>query len=365
MNQTRSSFLAVVALFVLCAFCSFRPVADGHRYAVYCVAFYNQENLFDTIHDEVSDTVEGRVVKVADKNDYEYLPDGAMHWNTMKYKAKLKNMSEAISRIATDKLPLGPAVIGLSEVENARVLADLVAQPALAARGLKFIHVEGPDFRGIDCAFLYNPRLFKYSHCRLVPYVYPPEEAANHATRGFLIATGKMAGDDFHLIVCHWPSRAAASSVRERAGAQVRAIKDSLLRENPDCKIVIMGDLNDDPDDKSIAGSLGARRKMQDCTAAADLWNPWWDMLRKNGVGTLKYNGKWNLFDQIILNGNLVGDDFSTLRYYRHEVFNPDFLMQQEGKYKGYPKRTHASGVWLNGYSDHLPTIVYFRKQVD
>jgi hypothetical protein len=359
--QRRLLLAALVAVFALLG--SGRAQAQK-RYALYCVAFYNLENLFDTIHDVRYDVLpDGQRVKVEDKNDYEYLPDGANKWDTMKYTNKLKNMSLVLSKLAADRLPMGPAIIGVSEIENRRVLEDLVKEPSIAARNYGIIHEEGPDRRGVDCAFLYNPRLFKYDHHKLVQYVYPPEDST-HFTRGFLIASGQMAGEDFHFIVNHWPSRGATSPARERAGVQVRALKDSLLRENPAAKIVIMGDLNDDPDNKSLVDCLGAKRKAADCQSGSDLWNPWWDTLRKNGVGTLKYNGNWNLFDQIIVNGNLLGDDLSTLKYYRHEVFQADFLMQQDGKFKGYPLRTHASGVWLNGYSDHLPSMLFLRKEV-
>lgn len=332
--------------------------AQQKRYAVYAIGFYNVENLFDTIHDRV--VVDGKVVE--DKNDYEYLPDGANHWNTEKYQAKIHNMAYAISKMATDKLPKGPALIGLSEVENEGVLRDLLSQPELKDRGWKYVDIAGADRRGIECALLYNPRMFKFSHVKMVPYVYPPEDNGVHITRGFLTVTGRLAGEEVNVIVCHWPSRGATSPVRERAGRQVKAIKDSLLALNPDTKVIVMGDLNDDPDNRSLQ-ELGAKRSQKD-VKRGDFWNPWWDTLRKQGVGTLKYDGKWNLFDQIVLSWNFLGNDDGTLKYWRHEVFNRDFLTQQEGQYKGSPKRTFAKGVWLNGYSDHYPTLVYLRKEV-
>lgn len=321
--------------------------AQEKKYALYSVAFYNLENLFDTTHDE-------------GKNDYEYLPDGANKWTETKYQAKLKNMSEILSLLATDRLPMGPAIIGVSEIENRRVLEDLLKQPALAERGYEIIHYDGEDKRGVECAFLYNPKFFHVNSIGLLPYVY--ENDTIHKTRGFLVADGELAGEHFVCIVNHWPSRAAASPARERAGEQVRAIKDSLQRIDPSVKIVIMGDMNDDPMDKSMSVSLGAKRKAKD-TGKMDLFNPWWDTLKK-GYGTLMYQGKWNLFDQIVFTGNFLNDDYSSLTYYKHEIFRRDFMFQNSGKYKGYPKRTHAGGVWLNGYSDHLPTIVYFLKEV-
>ena len=310
--------LGVLALFVLMAY------GQEKKFALYSVAFYNMENLFDTIHDE-------------GKNDYEYLPNGTNQWNTMKYKAKLKNMSEILSLLSTDKLPMGPAIIGVSEIENYRVLEDILKQPALADRGYRYVHYEGEDQRGVDCAFFYNPKLFELTNSKLVPYVYINDTV--HKTRGFLIASGNIADEKMHFIVNHWPSRAAASPARERAGEQVRAIKDSLLREDSAAKIVIMGDMNDDPMDKSMAVALGAKRKPAD-VGPTDLYNP------------------------IVFTGNLLGTDRSTLKFYKHEIFSRDFMFQKEGKYKGYPKRTQAGGVWLNGYSDHLPTIIYLIKEV-
>ncbi|MBO4606454.1 MAG: endonuclease/exonuclease/phosphatase family protein, partial [Prevotella sp.] len=128
------------------------------KYAVYGVGFYNQENLFDTCHDE-------------GKNDYDFLPNGSYKWDKLKYTHKLHNMARALADMGTDMLPNGCAVIGLSEVENSRALDDLVAEPELAARGYRYAHIEGPDRRGVDCAMLYNPALFTLRDVKLVPYV--------------------------------------------------------------------------------------------------------------------------------------------------------------------------------------------------
>lgn len=321
--------------------------AQEKKYELYSTAFYNLENLFDTIHDR-------------GKNDFEYLPDGKNKWNSVKYEAKLKNMAEVLSQLSTNLLPMGPAVIGVSEIENRRVLEDLLKQPALSSRGYEIIHYEGPDRRGVDCAFFYNPNLFKLDASKLSPYTTLTNDTT-YKTRGFLIASGTISSEKIHFIVNHWPSRAAASPARERAGEQVRILKDSLLQAFPESKVVIMGDMNDDPMDKSMAVSLGAKRKQAD-VGESDLYNPWWDTLKK-GTGTLMYDGRWNLFDQIVFTGNLLGNDRSALKYYRHEIFAKDYMMQTEGRYKGSPKRTHAGGVWLNGYSDHLPVIVYFIKE--
>jgi len=339
--------------------------AQEKQYALYGIGFYNLENLFDTCHDE-------------GKNDYEYLPDGRNKWNGLKYSHKLKNMARVLSEMGTDKTPQGCAAIGVSEVENAKCMADLCNQQPLKARNFQFVHIEGPDQRGVDCALIYNPSLFQVRNVKLVPYIYILPEDAKRATRGFLVVSGTMANEHVTIIVNHLPSRGATSFYREEGGRQLRIVKDSLLRDDPKVKLFIMGDMNDDPQDKSMAEALGAKRKIKDAANKNDLWNPFWDVLA-TGTGTLQYDGKWNLFDQIILSNSLLDYktmkkdkklnfkpsdiDCSTLKYYRHQIFRRDYLFQKEGKYKGNTLRTHAGGAWLDGYSDHLPTVVYVIKE--
>ncbi len=339
-----------IVIAVACWLTTLLATAQQKRLALYGVAFYNLENLFDTCHDY-------------GKNDFEFLPNGSYKWTGVKYKAKLANLSKVISELCTSKVKAGAAVVGVSEVENRGVLEDLLRQPALKDRGFRIMHFDGPDRRGVECAVLYNPRFFQLTDSCLVPYVYPNNDTT-HITRGFLVATGNMAGEMVHIVVNHWPSRAAESAVRERAGVQLKAVKDSLLRVWPNSKVIVMGDLNDDPKDKSVTDGLGAVHKKKNVKSDTDMYNPWWDTLYKVGQGTLLYNGKWNLFDQIIVSGGLVGTDRSSLKLYNNEVFVRDYLLQQDGKYKGAPKRTHAGGVWLNGYSDHLPTCIYLIKEL-
>ncbi len=340
------TLLSLLFLFVLTTLS-----AQEKRYELYSVGFYNLENLFDTIHDK-------------GKNDFEFLPDGANKWGTLKYTNKVKNMAKVLNEMGTDVLPVGMAAVGVSEIENSRVLKDLVEHEILAPRGWDFVHIEGPDKRGVDCALLYNPKLFKPISSKLAPYTTEDNDTT-YKTRGFLIVSGEMGGEMVHIIVNHWPSRYAKSPARERAGTLVRMLKDSLMTEMPDSKVLIMGDMNDDPDNKSMKSCLGAVREKEEIKSASDLYNPWWNILRKKGHGTLKYNGKWNLFDQIVLSGNAIGNNRSTLKLYKTEIFSRNYLFQQEGRYKGNTLRTHAGGVWLNGYSDHLPVIVYLVKEAE
>jgi len=346
----KSKILLLVSLLVIGAG---KADARQKKFSVYGVGFYNLENLFDTCHD-------------AGKNDYEFLPDGTYKWTAEKYAHKLANMARVLSEMGTDKLPkVGCAVIGVAEVENAKCLTDLCSQAPLKDRGFQFVHEEGADQRGIDCALLYNPSLFTVRDTRLVPYIYKQPQDSLRATRGFFIVSGTMAGEHVTVVVNHLPSRASASYYREEGGVQLRQVRDSLIAADPQVKLFIMGDMNDDPHDKAMAVSLGAKRKISE-VGDDDMYNPWWDVLA-SGTGTLMYRGAWNLFDQIILSPSLLDregkKDYSTLKLFSHQIFRRDYLLQKDGKYKGSPLRTHGGGVWLDGYSDHLPTVVYLIKQ--
>lgn len=344
----------ISVLFLLFGMNTMAQETQKKAYSVYAVGFYNQENLFDYTHDE-------------GKNDYEFLPEGSYKWNEMKYTSKLHNMATVLSEMGTDVLPgVGCAFIGLSEVENAHCLDDLCNQPELKARDFKYCHIEGPDRRGVDCALIYNPKLFQVSDVSLVPYVPELEKDSTYFTRGFLTVQGTLAGEHVAAIVCHWPSRFSPSFYRESAGRQVKAVKDSLLRLYPECKIFVMGDMNDDPVDKSMYQELGAKAEIGE-VGEGDMYNPWYNILVKKNTGTLSYRGAWNLFDQIVMTPNLLNPkgskDFSTLKFWKPEIFRRDYLFQTEGAYKGNTKRTTAGGVWLNGYSDHLPVVVYLVKE--
>ncbi len=330
------------------------PASAQKKFSVYAVGFYNQENLFDTCHD-------------VGKNDYQYLPNGSNHWNGLKYSHKLHNMSTALSDMATTTLPgVGCAAIGLSEVENAKVLADLCDQPALKARGYQFCHIEGPDHRGIDCALLYQPSLFTVKDMKLYPYIPTEKQDSNFRTRGFLAVSGVMAGEHVVIIVNHLPSRFSGSYYREVGAAQIKALKERIQAKTPDCKIVVMGDMNDDPNNKSMYDILSAKEDI-DKVGKDDMYNPWYNVLTKQGTGTLMYQGSWNLFDQIILSPNMLNKKGNkaapSLKYWKCEIQRMPYLFQTEGKYKGGTKRTTAGGVWLDGYSDHLPTVVYLMKE--
>lgn len=349
-----------LVLFALLAVLSLGLRAEDD-YVVRCIAFYNLENLFDTIHDE-------------GKNDYEYLPDGGMHWTPLVYEHKLHNMAYAISQFGLDKSPLGAVCVGVAEVENIRCLEDLVKQPEIADRGYKPILLEGPDRRGVDVGFLYNPTYF-------TPVGQPKgyELKAHYADGGVvksrlqLLVSGYLKDDKgivrdkVHIIVCHWPSRyggeESSRATRDTAAMLTRHITDSLYMRDPGAKVIIMGDLNDDPTNHSCAEVIGAKMKRED-VAPQGFFNCLWRIFDK-GTGSLAYNGSWNFFDQIIISEPLMSQQPSSDKwaYWKGEIFNKPFLTVQEGKEKGTPLRTHKSGVWQDGYSDHYPSMIYLIKK--
>jgi predicted extracellular nuclease len=338
--------LGLTVLFFIPAFSQ-----EKINYKIACVGFYNLENLFDTIDDPLT-------------NDAEFLPGGDYAWDSEKYNNKLHNMSKVISEIGTDLTPDGLAVLGVAEVENKTVLEDLVAMPLIKERNYKIVHYNSPDKRGIDVGFLYQEKYFKLKNSASYRLVFPDE--LDYFTRDQLVVTGNMDGEDVSIIVAHWPSRrggqAASEPNRIEAAKLGRKIIDSLFAENPDAKIVLMGDLNDDPINVSVMEYIRAKGKISKMKSG-DMYNVMYDHY-KNGNGTLAWNDAWNLFDQMIVSEALVSEDVSSYVFHQSYVFRKDYLIQQEGNYKGYPLRTHAGGIYLNGYADHLPVYMIFKKAV-
>lgn len=326
---------------------------SDYRYRIYGVAFYNLENLFDTINNN-------------GKYDLEFSPAGSRKWNGHKYWSKINKLAYAISQMTTKTTPNGPAIIGVSEIENRSVLDDLVKADAISKWNLQVVHHDSPDRRGVDVGLLYNPRQFKFESVTNHPLII--DSYPTFRTRDQMCVTGILGNRRISVIVNHWPSRLGgqeqSSWLREAAAALSKHIADSVLAEDPNRGIIIMGDLNDDPQDKSCAEVLGARRNPEDVNGN-EFYNPWWAILDK-GIGTLAYQSQWNLFDQIIISGNLLGDlcGETDLQYLRAIVHNHDFLKDTEGKRQGYPLRTFSGGSWLNGYSDHFPTEILLKLPV-
>lgn len=340
----------ILLIVAISFFASFIGVSQEKQYQVFGVAFYNLENLFDTINNN-------------GKYDLEFSPEGARQWNGDKYRSKLKNMSYAISQMTTSTTPMGPAIIGVSEIENKSVLDDLVKEESIKKWHLQVVHHDSPDRRGVDVGLLYNPRFFKVLN--VTNSTLKVEGNPGFRSRDQMCVTGLLGGEKVSVIVNHWPSRLggqeASSHLREAAAALSKHIADSLLADDPNQGVIIMGDLNDDPMDKSVAQVVGAKKKQEDVQKGR-FYNPWWSMLDK-GIGTLAYKGQWNLFDQIIISSNFLGSNRNTLKYWKCEILNKDFLKTQEGDRKGYPLRTFVGGAFTNGYSDHFPTEIFLIRE--
>lgn len=357
-------FFLLPLLFVAMAFgvsaqSNKKSEAPKSQYQVFGVAFYNLENLFDTINNNGS-------------YDLEFSPKGARQWNGDKYWSKIANLAKVITNFTTQTTPNGPAFIGVSEIENRSVLVDLVkaVDDRLRAEGkqpwnLQIVHHDSPDRRGVDVGALYNPRQFRFnsvSNTTLVIPGYP-----TFRTRDQMCVSGIMGSDTVSIIVNHYPSRLGgqeqSSYLREAAAALSKHIADSIWAIRPNEGVIVMGDMNDDPHDKSMAQSLGAMKKM-DKVGEHGFYNPFWSILDK-GIGTLGYRGSWNLFDQIVVSGSLLEKNVGKqkLHYWKAQVNNFDFLRDTEGTRQGYPLRTFASGVFLNGFSDHFPTEIFLIRE--
>lgn len=325
-------------------------LAQEKKYSVVSVAFYNVENLFDTIDQP-------------DVIDEEFLPEGSNLWTSSRYITKLDRIGEVMTQMCSEFGVQAPLILGLSEIENRMVLEDLVNSPRLKSLNYGVAHFDSPDRRGVDVGLIYQKDHFKVTSAKSVRLNDPTD--TSFFTRDQLVVSGLLDGEKFHFIVNHWPSRRGgekrSSSKRIMAAELCRSIVDSLQKLDPNSKIVIMGDLNDDPTNESVLKYLKAKGKATNL-APGELYNPMYNML-KEGIGSLAYQDSWNLFDQMIVSAPLTGTDFSTYKLYKSRVFNDKMLIQKEGQYSGYPFRTYVGTQYQGGYSDHFPVYLVLIRE--
>ena len=354
--------IAILVTLILLAAPGNSWAQKNHRYVI---GFYNLENLFDTYHDE-------------GKNDYEYLPDGGNEWTEVKYQQKLQNMARVIAAMKEDNKQWH-AVLGVSEVENRHVLEDLVTEPAIAEANYQIVHYDSPDRRGVDCALFYRPEIFKYITSEAIPFTFEPsridwsqwtqEEKDAFRTRDILMVRGTIDDEMFAFFVCHLPSRLGGKGADLRPrGAEIayqRAME--LQKEFPGIKIVVMGDMNDNPTDPSMTDFLRGKEKIDDVTDE-DFFDPFLSMI-KNGYSSLYYRGEGNIFDIVMVNNALAHAPEGTFQIqpivkkkYYGRVFSKPFMTNQSGQYKGTPFRTFSNGAFVGGYSDHYPTYIVIKK---
>ena len=340
--------------------------ADAQRkHASYVIGFYNLENLFDTVHDE-------------GKNDYQYLPDGQNQWTEARYWKKQHNMATVIKAMKEDN-GAWHAVLGVSEIENRHVLEDLVNQPEIADANYQIVHYDGPDNRGVDVALLYKPEILKVITSESIPFTFQPssidfsewtqEEIDRFRTRDVLMVRGTINDEMFAFFVAHLPSRLGGkgADLRPRGAEIIYKRAMELQQEFPGIKIVVMGDMNDNPTDRSMTEFMHGRENIKDVTDE-DFFSPFLSML-KAGFSSLYYRGEGNIYDIILVNNAIANAPKGTFQIrpivqkkYYGRVFSKPFMTNQTGDYKGTPFRTFSGGAFVGGYSDHYPTYIVISK---
>lgn len=330
-------------------------IAQSKQYKIAAFGFYNLENFYDTINQPNVD-------------DDDFTPNGSYHYTGKIFMDKVDHLAEVISQIATDKTPDGLAFFGCAEIENRTVLETLVNHPKLKARNYQIVHYDGPDLRGVDCGFIYNPKYFKVLESRSIRVNLKEVVKDWRPTRDILYVKGVFGGvDTIHVFVNHWPSRRggeeATAPLRNFAASISKKFIDSLMQINPNTKVVDMGDLNDNPTDPSMVKILKCVDKKENCKQGG-LFNPWVDFYKK-GIGTLGYNDTWSLFDQQVISCGWLPKNQNGYFYQGAHIFSKDFMIQKTGKYKGYPKRTWDFNIYNAGYSDHFPTYITILREIN
>lgn len=315
-------------------------VVSQSKMTVMC---YNVENLFDTYDDP-------------NTNDAEYLPGGQRGWNYGRYTTKLKNISQVIAA-AGEWDP--PTLVGLCEIENYRVLYELTTKTGLRNLNYKVIHFESPDARGVDVGLLYLPDKFKPLVTRNIRTPLPNTAST---TRDILYASGQLTnGDTLHVFVNHFPSRLGGeleSEPRRNAVANyLRQAVDSVYAISPSANVLIIGDFNDMPDNSAMLTVLGAKAFAEGNMEPQQLYNITYKFHIQN-IGTYRYKNQWNMLDQIIVSGSLLGNGRTRVIESTVRIFSPDWLLQDDRLVGKRPFRTYIGMRYNEGYSDHLPVLV-------
>lgn len=305
-------------------------------------AFYNVENLFDIYDDPIT-------------KDEEFTPTGKKNWTEERYQKKLEQLSTVVADLKF------PEILGVCEIENKKVLSDWVAHRKLADQNYHIVHFDSPDKRGIDNGLLYRKDHFTVLEKEAIAINFPKEIVEDYTTRDILYVKGNYRGEVLHVFINHWPSRRggleASQPKRVYVASQLREKTDAILANNPKANILIMGDLNDETDNDSVAKTLGA--------AAPDVSTPQYlynftQPLDAAGEGSYRYKANWNMLDQIIVSPNMTS---GKLRAVKAHIFNPDYLNYLDKKYGKKPNKTYGGPNYYGGYSDHYP--VYLEVRVD
>mgnify|MGYP000229932355 FL=1 len=307
------------------------------------IGFYNVENLFDTIDNPST-------------ADDDFTPKGKKQWTYKKYKIKVKKLGSVISQLGMKRSKYPPAIVGLVEVENAKVVNDLANSSYLRKHHYGYVHHDSPDERGIDVALLYNKIAFELLSSKTYPIFLKDDKGDRDYTRDILKVSGNLHGELIHILVNHWSSRREGTEESEHkriiAAETLRGIIDTIKAKEMDAKIIIMGDFNDDPNSKSV----------QEYLVKDDFYNPMESLLDVEKLGTTTYDKKWNLFDQIIFSNNFLEKEEGKLYFKHAEIFNKKWLKIFKGKLKGSPFRTYIGPWYQGGFSDHFPVYAFLKK---
>ncbi len=308
---------------------------------IYRAAYYNVENLFDTL-DHPS------------KNDDRFTPESDKKWNTERYFDKLNKLSKVIAAMEY------PSILGLSEVENNAVLKDLINETSLKNHSYQIVHFESPDERGIDNALLFQKDHFKLIHAENIRINFPKEVVENDFTRDIVYVNGKLAGNEIlHIFVNHWPSRRGgvpeSEPKRTYVASVLKAKVDEIFAKSPNANILIIGDLNDETDNTSVSKTLGAKLSL-DNLEDQSLYNLMSGFDQK-GIGTYQYRGNWNLMDNIIVSTTLINSG-SKIKATNPTIFQQDWMMYDDSKHGKVPSKSYGGPNYYGGYSDHLPVYI-------
>jgi len=305
----------------------------------YAIGFYNLENLFDTVDDPRS--LDDDFTETSDKN-----------WTEKRFRKKVKKLGQVISNMGYEEIKFPPVLLGVAEVENSDVLDALVGSKFLHKKEYDYVHFDSPDERGIDTALLYRKEYFSVIKQEAHTVYLTDERGMRDYTRDILYVYGELEDQPLHILVNHWPSRRRGADEtkhkRKEAADRNLEILGNIYSEDPNAKVVIMGDFNDDPNSESV-------KKL----VTTEMYNPMEVLLTKY-QGTLSYRDTWYLFDQIIISHNFLQGHNNSFRFKMAKIFDPAEIKEYKGKYKGLPFRTYSGKKHLGGYSDHFPVYTIF-----
>ncbi|MCK5136441.1 MAG: endonuclease [Bacteroidales bacterium] len=337
-----------ITVLLLCIVTTLSPAFSQKNDRSFIVVSYNVENLFDTVN-------------APQFNDDDFTPAGVKNWTYKRYDKKLTDLARVILSIPEKELP---AIIGLAEVENRKVLEDLSNNRGIRRGGYEIVHDQGEDPRGIECALLYRPELFKYKSHEYIPIEDPVDP--DYIYRGILHVKGTGPdGSNLHIFMNHWKSRSGGQNETERqrmfSAITLRKQLDMLLSRESNFKVIIMGDFNDEPTNRSIINGLSASNKRKNIHLG-EHFNLHYDMHNIKGEGTYSYQGNWNMLDQIIVSYNLLNQKRGlTTGFEGGRVLKEEWMMYDSEKYgTSLPSSTYGGPEYYGGPSDHLPVYAVF-----